>query len=125
VICGKQAFEGCESLTSFKFTLPKLLCGVNMFKGCNLDPETVGAISGSLPPIINKNGIKLNDFSLSDEEVNEQLKNWINGYTVTRRKSKGVFQIKENENEETIHEHEISFSDFGIIDFGVPTANIE
>lgn len=130
LVCGKQAFEGCENLTKFLTTvdensttdntikLPKLLCGVNMFKGCQLDQQTEEKILFSLPPIINKNGIKLNDFSLSDEEVNEQLKNWIDGYTVTRRKSKGVFQIKENENDESFHE--ISFSDFGIIGFDVP-----
>lgn len=140
LVCGKQAFEGCENLTkcntieiniienlpttTFKpIKLPKLLCGVNMFKDCKLDQQTVPDILLSLPPIINKNGIKFNDFSLSDEEVNEQLKNWIVGYTVTRKKSKGVFQIKENENEESIHE--ISFSDFGILDLDVPVGNPE
>jgi hypothetical protein len=74
VICGKQAFEGCESLTSYMFQLPKLLCGVNMFKGCNLDTDSVSVILESLPSIT-INGLKLNDYSLEDEVVNDYLSN--------------------------------------------------
>lgn len=125
LVCGKQAFEGCENLTTFNNKLPRLLCGVNMFKDCKLKSTsvdgsmTVDEILESLPTI-SKNGIRFNDYSLSDEEVNEELEDWIDGYTVTRN-SKGVFQIKENE--KIIHE--ISFSDFGIIDLGVAIGDTE
>lgn len=128
LVCGKQAFEGCENLTMFNNKLPRLLCGVNMFKGCKFKATTVeetttlDEILESLPTIT-INGVKLNDFGLSDEEVNEHLEDWIDGYTVTRKKSKGVFQIKENENETPIHE--ISFSDFGIIDLDVAIGDTE
>jgi hypothetical protein len=70
-------FEGCEMLNSFNYPLKSLLSGINMFTGCQLDIYSIRTILDSLPDVTNGKGVKLNDYSLTDEEVNAILQNII------------------------------------------------
>ena len=64
-------FEGCEMLSSFKYHLNSLLSGINMFTGCQLDIYSIRTILENLPDVTDENGVKLNDYSLTDEDVNK------------------------------------------------------
>lgn len=143
LISGKQLFEGCSSLKSFNYPMKSLLSGVNMFKDCKLDIDSVITILQNLPKIINNDGVRLNDYSLSDESVNENLQLidtsniWTNGLYVNedestdntimknlhrnKAKSSFVYYIysEDNEGQTTWVENTIHFTEFGIIDLGV------
>ena len=71
LVCGKQMFEGCEMLSSFNYSIPSLLSGINMFTGCQLDIYSIKTILENLPDVTDENGVKLNDYSLTDEDVNK------------------------------------------------------
>lgn len=144
LVCGKQMFEGCEMLSEFDYHLNSLLSGINMFTGCQLDIDSIKTILEKLPDVTNGNGVKLNDYSLTDDEVNEDLQLidtdniWTNGLyanddeSVTentimkklhRNKSKSSFVYyiysEDNEGQTKWVENTIHFGEFGVINFGV------
>lgn len=145
LVYGKSSFEGCTSLTSCEVPLPSLLTGVNMFKGCKLDEESFLSIIGSLPKLTMDNGVKFNDYSLSDIEVNEKLdklfSDWGDQYSISekpdansiigslvRNKSKSQFTFKKKDIrfDYTLKEYiyywssqTISFEELGVLDVDV------
>lgn len=137
LVCGKQMFEGCEMLSSFNYPLKSLLSGINMFTGCQLDIYSIRTILENLPDVTNGNGVKLNDYSLTDEEVNAILQNIItydetlmNNLSRDKANSSFSFYIKgisitynpsTHQVEEKIDwvKKNIHFGEFGVINFGV------
>lgn len=137
LVCGKQMFEGCEELSSFKYPLKSLLSGINMFTGCQLDIDSIKTILENLPDVTNGKGVKLNDYSLTDEDVNDILQNIITYdetllNNISRDKAnssfsfyiKGIsiaFNISTQKVEEEIDwvKKNIPFGEFGVINFGV------